>query len=287
MSISVGKKISGFIKIWLVKISPKLEASIHYFYLYKEILNWKRPQDNINAKLQWLKIYKYYNNESVTMCADKYMVRKWMENKELSMYMPKLYFVCDKPESIVWESLPEQYVVKCNHACRTNIIVKDKSTLIPSEAVEQLNKWLKIDYWKQGELQYKFIKKKIIIEEYLGDGENLKTYKFFCFNGIPRVLYLSMNEDKYIDYYDMDFNRLPYSATGHLNYPGILQKPDNFEILVDIAKRLCEDFPFVRVDLYDSFGKIYLSEMTFLPTGGFISINPHEVINQWGKWLEI
>lgn len=54
-----------------------------------------------------------------------------------------------------------------------------------------------MDYWKEGEVQYRFIKKRIVAEEYLGDGEDLKTIKFYCFNGAPKVAYLSMQEDHY------------------------------------------------------------------------------------------
>ena len=102
----------------------------------------------------------------------------------------------------------------------------------------------------------KYNKKKIIIEEYLGDGEELKPIEFFCFNGEPKVAYLSMEEDRYLDYYDVDFNKLPYSLPGHEHYPNRLNKPDTFDEMVRLARILSEDFPFVRVDLYDSKGKV-------------------------------
>ena len=156
----------------------------------------------------------------------------------------------------MWDTLPQQFALKCNHACGTNIIVKNKDELDGKAATEQIDRWMKMDYWKTGEVQYRFIKKKIIIEEYLGDGEELKPIKFFCFNGEPKVAYLSMEEDRYLDYYDVDFNKLPYSLPGHEHYPNRLNKPDTFDEMVRLARILSEDFPFVRVDLYDSKGKV-------------------------------
>ncbi len=57
--------------------------------------------------------------------------------------------------------------------------------------------------------------------------------------------------------------------------------------MVHIARKLSAGFPFVRVDLYDSYGKIYLSELTFVPTGGYMKIEPQEVLREWGEWLEL
>ena len=183
--------------------------------------------------------------------------------------------------------LPHQFALKCNHACGTNIIVKNKDNLDTKAAAEQVGRWMKMDYWKTGEVQYRFIKKRIVVEEYLGDGEDLKTVKFFCFNGEPKVAYLSMEEDRYLDYYDMSFNKLPYSLPGHEHYPHELARPDTFDEMVRIAGILSEDFPFVRVDLYDSKGKIYISELTFIPTGGYMKIDPPEVLEKWGEWLDL
>lgn len=190
-------------------------------------------------------------------------------------------------KEIVWDELPQQFAIKCNHACGTNIIVKNKRSLDIADAIKKLNAWMKMDYWIAGEVQYKFIQKKIIIEEYLGDGTDLKTIKFFCFNGEPKVSYLSMDEDHYLDYYDMNFVWLPYSLHGHEHYPGELTKPATFDRMVEIARDLSRDFPFVRVDLYDSKGTIYISELTFVPTGGYMKINPSNVLKEWGDWLEL
>lgn len=280
------KTYRDYLKRILTAISPKLATTINYRYTCGEWLNWKHPQD-INAKINWLKIYKYYNNPRVTMCIDKYAVREFLKEKGFLSICPILYGVYDKPEEIEWDKLPNQFVVKCNHACGTNIIVKDKSVFDEKNAVKQLARWMKMNYWKEGEVQYKFIKKKIIVEEYLGEGEDLKTVKIFCFNGEPKVAYISMSDDKYIDYFTEDFKKLPYVLKGHENYPHDYQKPDTFDEMMRMAQILSEEFPFVRVDFYDSMGKIYISELTFVPTGGYMKIEPYQVVKEWGEWLTL
>ncbi len=280
------KSIRGEVKSVLSCISPKLETAINYRYVTGQWLNWNSPQD-FNAKINWLKCNTYYKNDVVTSCIDKYKIREYLSVKGLSELCPKLYGVYKDAISVNWEDFPNQFAVKCNHGCGMNIIVKDKKNLNIKGATCQLASWLKEDYWKKGEFQYRYIDKRIIVEEYLGDGEALKCYKFYCFNGIPKVAYLSMEEDRYLDYYDMDFNKLPYNLEGHDSFPRRLEKPDTWDSMVEISKVLSEDFPFVRVDLYDAKGKIYISELTFIPTGGYMKIDPPETMKQWGMWLNL
>lgn len=284
--MEISKPIRNSIKRVLTFISPKLGTSLNYKYSTGQWLDWNNPQD-INAKINILKVTEYYNNPVVTKCIDKYLIREYLKEKGLEELCPKLYGVYEKADEIDWNGLPNQFAVKCNHACGTNIIVDDKSKLDFEAEKKQLDKWMKMDYWREGEIQYKYIKKKIIIEEYLGAGEELKTYKFFCFNGEPKVLYISLDEDRFIDYYDMDFNKLPYSLPEHEHYPKTISKPENFDKMIEISKKLSNDFPFVRVDLYDSNGKIYISELTFVPTGGFMKIDPPNTLVEWGNWLKL
>lgn len=284
--MEISKPIRNSVKRVLTFISPKLGTSLNYKYSTGQWLDWNNPQD-INAKINILKVTEYYNNPVVTKCIDKYLIREYLKEKGLEELCPKLYGVYEKADEIDWNDLPNQFAVKCNHACGTNIIVDDKSKLDFEAAKKQLDKWMKMDYWREGEIQYKYIKKKIIIEEYLGAGEELKTYKFFCFNGEPKVLYISLDEDRFIDYYDMDFNKLPYSLPEHEHYPKTISKPENFDKMIEISKKLSNDFPFVRVDLYDSNGKIYISELTFVPTGGFMKIDPPNTLVEWGNWLKL
>lgn len=284
--MEISKPIRNSVKRVLTFISPKLGTSLNYKYSTGQWLDWNNPQD-INAKINILKVTEYYNNPVVTKCIDKYLIREYLKEKGLEELCPKLYGVYEKADEIDWNGLPNQFAVKCNHACGTNIIVDDKSKLDFEAAKKQLDKWMKMDYWREGEIQYKYIKKKIIIEEYLGAGEELKTYKFFCFNGEPKVLYISLDEDRFIDYYDMDFNKLQYSLPEHEHYPKTISKPENFDKMIEISKKLSNDFPFVRVDLYDSNGKIYISELTFVPTGGFMKIDPPNTLVEWGNWLKL
>lgn len=126
----------------------------------------------------------YYNNPAITSCSDKYKIREYLTQKGFRDIFPELYGVYDSPDEIPFEELPQSFVVKCKHGCEFNILCPDKAKLDIVNCKKQLKKWLKQDYWKEyAETQYKFINKKIIVEQFLGD--EISTYKFYCFNGEP------------------------------------------------------------------------------------------------------
>lgn len=285
-------KLNGIVKKMLCNVSPKLATEIMYFYNFKRPLNLKNPQD-INEKLQYLKLHTYYENPVITQCVDKYRVRDYLKGKEYEYLLPGFlggYMAAEEVRED-WPKFPEQFVIKCNHGCGYNILVTNKKELDLNQIIKQLIIWMREDFWKiYCEPQYKDIERRIIVEEYLGN--DIQTYKFYCFNGKPMVLYISSNgengeKDLYLDYYDMEWNWLPISLEGHEHAKAKTMKPKNFEKMIDVAENLSLDFPFVRVDLYNLDGRIYFSELTFIPTGGNMKLSPKSVLKEWGSWLQL
>ena len=85
----------------------------------------------------------------------------------------------------------------------------------------------------------------------------------------------------------MDWNWLPITLEGHEHDKQKSEKPIGFEKMKKLAAQLSKDFPFVRVDLYDVEGKVYFSELTFIPTGGNMKLTPASVLNEWGNKLKL
>ena len=293
-AIIVIKKLVTFLQnkkaMMFYTIAPvyQTKKSFRRYMGYK--LDLVNPR-TINEKLQYLKLNDYYNNPLVSMCADKYGIREYLTSRGMPELLPKIYGVYESALDIDWERLPNSFVIKCNHGCGYNILCPDASKLDKEKAIKQLSYWLKQDYWKRfGEFHYRLIKKKIIVEEYLGD--NIATYKFYCFNGVAKLLYLSFNgengeKDKYITYYDLGLKQLPYKLFHHETKNGDVEKPKNYDLMISYVNRISSEFPFVRVDLYNIDGKIYISELTFFPTGGHMRLEPKEADLEWGKWLSV
>ena len=267
----------------------------------KEIEDWYRNVSKnryfnidypltFNEKIQWLKLYD--STPIKTRLADKYLVREWVKEKIGEKYLIKLLGVYDTFDEIDFKKLPKQFVIKCNHGCGYNIIVKDKSKLDIKEAREKINAWMKENYaFRFGcELQYRDIKPKIIVEKYLtNNGKNLYDYKFWCFNG--KVKYMQFR-DEYssnlkMAFYDLNWNKQPFYYD-HMLYDQELLKPNNYDEMIKIATKCCQGFPFVCVDLYRlNDGTIKFGEMTFTRTSGSAHWNDEKYNRMLGKILKL
>ena len=152
------------------KIMP--DETMCRFYsriLLKKKVDLKNPK-TFNEKIQWLKIHDYPTNQLVIDGADKYKVREYVKKKGLGDILVPLIGHWDKPEDIDWDSLPDKFVLKCNHGCAYNILCNDKNKFDKVEATKRLKKWMKEDFGAFNiETHYSQIKPHITCEEFLGD----------------------------------------------------------------------------------------------------------------------
>lgn len=243
-----------------------------------------------NEKLQWLKLHD--RKPEYTQMVDKYKVRDYVADKIGDKYLIPLLGVWDNPADINFDKLPNQFVLKCNHNSGLGMyICKDKNNLNIKKIKKQLKKGLEQDYYLTSrEWPYKNVERKIICEQYMTDniGENLTDYKFFCFNGIPKFMYISNDyaTNPTTDFFDMNFNRLDMRMKDP-NSDNPPSKPRKFDELKRIAEQLSFGIPFVRVDMYVINEQIYFGELTFFHNAGFFKIYPEKWEQILGDWIDI
>lgn len=253
------------------------------------MLDLKQPK-TFNEKLQWLKLHN--RKSEYTMMVDKYLVRNYIREKLGEEYLIPLIGAWDSPDDIDFDALPNQFVLKCNHNSGLGMcICKDKSKLNIEKVKSELRCGLAQDYYLTGrEWPYKDVPRKIICEKYMSDGINptIKDYKYFCFNGEPKFMYVSSDsaDNPTTDFFDMDFNHLPLRMKDP-NSEVLPQKPAKFEEMREVAKILSKDIPFVRVDMYVINNQIYFGELTFFHNSGFVSIHPDEWNQKLGDWIQL
>lgn len=245
----------------------------------KKTLDLEHPK-TFDEKLQWLKLYD--STPLKTKLADKYLVRDWVAQLIGSEHLVPLLGVWDKFSDIDFSTLPKEFVLKCNHGSGWNVIVRDKDKMDLEGIRAKFEKWLALNYaFISGfELHYRDIVPKIIAEEYIGDiDKNPADYKFHCFDGKPE--YLQYNTDRNIEkhyarevFYNMDWFRQPFVSGVRERSLSDTEKPKSFDKMKELATKLCQDFPYVRVDLYDVNGKIYFGEMTFTSDSGYAPWDP-------------
>lgn len=268
--------------------SPTFMSRAYFRIVLKRKLNLKNPQ-TFNEKIQLYKLKYCPNNNIIIECTDKYRIRNYLKEKNLLYYGVPYIGFWNKVDDIPWDKLPNKFVLKCNHGCAYNIICSNKDELDIIEAKKKLSKWLKEDFSEfNAEPHYSHIKRGIICEEYLGDGNSdfLIDYKIHCFNGKPKFVLIcsgrAQRSAEYI-YYDLNWDELPYSNTESSHF----SKPTSFSEMIDVCNVIAKDFPFVRVDFYDVNGRPYIGELTFVPAGGLDNTIPYEADVKIGKMFDI
>lgn len=259
-------------------------------YIGKE-LDLENPQ-TFNEKLQWLKLYD--RKPIYTTMVDKYAVKQYVAEQIGEEYIIPTLGVWDRFDDIDFDALPDQFVLKCTHDSGGLVICRDKSKLDKVAAKAKIEKFLKREYfWRQREWPYKNVKPRIIAEQYMEDSKTaeLRDYKFFCFNGAVKALFVATERQKAgeevkFDFFDPDFNRLPFRQ-GHPNAKTTPEKPVRLEEMKRLAEALSKGIPHVRVDFYEVDGRVYFGELTFSHFAGLVAFEPEEWDYTFGSWIQL
>ena len=252
-------------------------------------LDLENPK-SYNEKIQWLKLHD--RKPEYTMMVDKYAVRKYIAETIGEQYSISLVGgPWNSFDEIDFDKLPDQFVLKCNHDSGGLVICKDKSKLDRDAARKKIKKSMRRNfYWANREWPYKNVKPCIIAEKYMVDdsGYELKDYKFFCFDGEPKAMFIATdrNVDTKFDFFDMEFNHLPFT-NGHPCADITPEKPKTFEEMKRLARILSKGIKQVRVDFYEINGQVYFGELTFSHWSGMVPFEPIEWDYIFGEWINL
>ena len=267
-------------KYWRL-LKEKLERFFLYYLLpdkvylkmkFKQVhgteLNLDNPQ-TIDEKLQWIKLNdrKPIYHTMIDKIASKSFIEQRLGTTE---YTIPLLGTWEKYEDIDFSTLPNEFVLKCNHDSYSWIIVRDKSKLDHTAAKEKLSKALKVNYYHEENKQWGYdgIKPMIMAEHYLA-GEKLE-YQCFCNNGEPQFFLvrsdLGDSKGGFNVCYDLNWNRLDYRIDKYLNIN--LLPPPYLRRMIEISKVLAKDTLHLRVDFYGMENALYMGELTFYSNGG-------------------
>ena len=218
-----------------------------------------------------------------TEMVDKFLAKKYVASIIGQEHIIPTLGVWSHFDDIDFDELPTQFVLKCTHDSGGLVVCKDKNNLNKKAAKKKIENSMKTNYYKGGrEWPYKNVKPQIIAEEYMEDisGNGLTDYKFYCFNGDPKYLYVSNGMDNHetarLSFLTMNWEKAPFGRSDYLEFEVLPPKPAKFDEMVKIAKSLSSGHPFLRVDLYEINNKVYFSELTFSPCGGFMPFVPEE-----------
>ena len=275
-----------------IGVPDELYLKVQFRLLMGKRLNLNTP-NTYSEKLQWLKLYDR-KPEYITM-VDKAAVKDYVSEIIGNQYVIPTLGVWEKPEDIEWDSLPDQFVLKCTHDSGGLVICRDKAKLNKTAAIKKLNRSLKCNYYKVWrEWPYKEVPRRVLAEQYIEPSSDLKDlpdYKFFCFNGEVKALFVATDrhkkgEEVKFDFFDADFNHLPFKQ-GHEQATVTPLKPKCFKEMKQLAEKLSKGMPHVRVDLYEVGDKVMFGELTLFHFSGMVPFQPEKWDKVFGDWLEI
>ena len=272
-------------------LPDEIAVKLLYGSVFHRTLDLGNPR-TFNEKLQWLKLYDH--NPVYTKLVDKHAVKEWAASKMGSDRVVPTVGVWESFDDIDFAALPDSFVLKCTHDSGSTVICRDARAFDRGAARKKLTRALRRNFFYAGrEWPYRDVPPHIICEPYIEDfasGE-LPDYKFLCFDGEPRIMYVATCRqtmpEPYFDFFDMDFKRLDI-RNGHPNSPSDrFAKPVEFELMKEFAAELSSGMPHVRVDFYEVGGRAVFGEMTFYHNCGLLPFEPFEWDERLGSWLTL
>lgn len=272
-------------------MNDELYLRILYFLRMGKMLHLNPPV-TYNEKLQWLKLHD--RRSEYTQMVDKAMAKEYVAGIIGNEYIIPTLGVWDKFEDIDFDTLPNQFVLKCTHDSGGLVICTDKEKLDISKAKKKINRSIRRNYfYGTREYPYKNVKPRIVAEEYMEDeNKELVDYKLLCFNG--EVKYSLVCSERFskaglkVTFFDREWNKLPITQKDPSSDLAIL-KPYNYDKMIVLAEKIAKKVanPFVRVDFYDIKGHVYFGEITFYPTSGLSAIKPEKWDRILGDGIKI
>ena len=258
-------------------LPKKMTHSLLYYQIHGCRMKWKKP-DTLDEKLHWLMANSIGKYEA--FFADKHAVRQYVADCGYNDLLVPEYGTWSDVEQIDIAKLPDKFVLKTNHASGGNfyVICYDKEKICWDQELKNLNIAMHTNFAKLNmEYHYAYIKPLLMAEKLLEDHreERMIDYKIFCFDGIPDCIEVisNRNENVMTNYYDINWNELPYGVEGHTSDKKF-DEPKSLPIMLKAAAKLSTPFPFARIDFYDVDGQAFFGEITLTPgSGNLIRLN--------------
>ena len=155
---------------------------------------------------------------------------------------------------------PPDCVIKPTHLSGSLIIRKNNAPL----DVDKIASWFDCNYYNiTREINYRFLKSKVIIEPIIFSDDNIDNYSIFCLNGVPKLIQLNINclTERKSAFFDSAWNKLDFTMLS----PKIMESisiPANHVEMLKIASQLSSGFEFVRIDMYSNGESCLVGEIT-------------------------
>lgn len=244
----------------------------------------------INEKIRWQ--FLHHPNPLMSLCADKIAVRDYLAHVGARIAPPALVAVGDAPEALGEVALPHApLVLKSSYGSNQHLVLDGTAPIDRLALSDAAARWTLCDRWRRtGELHYRPIPKRWLVEEWIPARREPLEFKFFCFHGEPRFLIAVAGRcaDGFARVTrDLDWRPVDFQTLGHPQAAVTIDRPPAFDLMVEEARRLSAPFLHVRVDFLQIDGQLYFSELTFAPMAARLPLVPVEKNRVLGDWIDL
>ena len=226
----------------------------------------------------------------MTLFADKLRVRDYVRRATPDLNLPMLYWWSSRADTLPFDELPNEFVMKANHGSGWLQVVEDRTRLRRKDLVATGNRWLRRDFTAVGrERAYTGVDRAVYAEELLRSetGGLPPDYKFFVFGGKVRMV--QVDRDRFTRHtqalYDEHWRFIPGTVAAAQG--GHVDPPHSLATMIRSAEQLSAGVDFVRVDLYAIAGKAYFGELTTSPNKGLSPFDPPSLDAWLGSCLQL
>jgi hypothetical protein len=292
--------IGIWIRLKIFLFGEKRLCSKEYSTFHEVSPNLKDPK-GLNEKIVWLKL-NYYKKYFQT-CSDKFLVRQFIKKRhpEYADKLVPLIKVYKRTKDFRWDDLTYPCIIKASNGSGQNLIINNKNEYSDSEIRYELKR-MKIlaNNLAVSSCEHQYLTRNafLVVEKLLEDanGNIPNDYKFFYFNGSLEFIYCSVDRRgiNVRQIYDKDWNRLEFMWVQHAEeFYDEYSKSDNIPVpkhyseMLKVSNEIAKDFPFVRVDFYDTEESYYIGEITLHHGGGNDSFYPEKYDLYYGDKLRL
>lgn len=273
-------------------LSDERYLSLLYRLTFGKKLNLEQPT-TFNEKLQWLKLYD--RRPEYTAMVDKVTAKELAAARIGAEHIIPTLGVWDSVDEIDFDALPDKFVLKTTHDSGGVRIVDRRKDFDPAALRAFFDAHLRNNLYKsQREWPYKDVKPRILAETYMEDSKTgeLRDYKIFVFGGEAKAVHIATNRQNAeqptaFDFFDREFRHYDFRKGGYPNAETLPGKPEHMDRMFELAERLSDGLPFLRVDFFEADGKVYFGEFTFYPGSGFSPFDPEKWDTVFGGWLKL
>jgi hypothetical protein len=242
----------------------KLGDRIHHL-AYFLVAHRRLPRRNsglFNDYLFFLKTSGQLEDVIRQFTSDKELVKLWIEARLGNSFFPRTLAVL-KPSELSGRNIPKNCVAKPTHL--SGVVVFVSSEINEGDIQELRETEFKNLYDVFRESNYKNLRPMVLFEEMVDAPSSIVDYKIFCLRGEPKIIQVDVGRhtDHRRSLYAIDWNRIDvtYSKAKGPN----VDRPHCLDRMLELARKIAQDFESVRVDLYISGDQIFVGELTHCP----------------------